>query len=317
MNNLYTIIGSNKIELDNTLKEIKDKYKNNTYDILTMDLDESSLISFLNEINTIPFLTDFRMVILKSPLFLYDTKNTNYDKRLIDDFKKFINNPLPTTILITIIKSSEKSELIDLLKSKSDVYDITDDSKLDIKEYLRNVFKKDGYTINDITLDSIIKRCEGDKDRVILEAEKLKIYKEEDLNITLEDVNILVNKDLDENIFDLVKEILGKNKMKALTMYHELIFSGVSNLGIISTMISSLLNLYKTKRLIEEGLVKNEVAEILKISAGRAYYLMKDASSYSLDEIKKTIDEMVSLEFDYKTGRNQDNYLLDLYLTRL
>lgn len=316
LSNIYTIITSDRIELDNTLLEIKNKYKNYSLDSLTIDLDESSLITLLNEINTIPFLNDYRLVTLKRPLFLYE-KKASYDERLINDFLSFVKKPLNTTILIIIIDPSESSKLIDEVKKNSNVYDLSKDDNLDINTYIKNVFERDGYSIDDSNIEEIVKRSNADKGRIIEEIEKLKIYKYDTLSISYEDIELLVSKDIDENVFDLVSLILKKNKMKALEMYNDLIFSGVSNLAIISAMSVSLLRLFKTKELLNAGFKKNDISEILKVSSGRAYYLMQDVAGYSVSKIKKTINEIVSLEYDYKCGKNQDNNLLLMYLTSL
>lgn len=316
LSNVYSIITSDRIELDITIKEIKDKYKDYSLDSLTIDGDESSLITILNEINTIPFLNDYRMVIVKRPLFLYD-KTTGYDERLIKDFLSFIKKPLDSTILILVIDPKESSKLIEEVKSSSNLYDLSKNDIIDINTYVKNVFERDGYTISLDYVEEIVKRSNNDKGRIIEEIEKLKIYKADDKKISYEDIELLVSKDIDENVFDLVSLVLKKDKLKSLKVYHDLLFSGVSNLAIISAMVVSLVRLYKTKELVLEGLKKNDIAEILKISSGRAYYLINDTLSYNIKEIKRTIKEIVNLEYDYKSGKNQDSNLLLMYLTSL
>lgn len=315
LSNLYTIIGNEQIGIDKALNEIFNKYDSNSYDMITINMDESSLITLLNEINTIPFLTLYRMVVVKRPIFLY--KN-DIDERLIKDFKAFINNPLESTILIFIIDNEkEKSELVNFMISKTNVYDLTQRKIEDINTDVKKIIENDGYKISNATLDELLKRVNKDPERIIKEIEKLEIYKNDDKKIEDEDIDLMVYSDIDDNVFELTKDILSKNKLKALSKYNNLVSSGVNSLAIISSLLSSLYNILITKILVNSKYSKEEISKTLHVSSGRAYYLINDSKKISQESLEKIINDIVNLEYEYKIGRISNSLILEDYILSL
>ena len=100
-----------------------------------------------------------------------------------------------TTILITVVEKESKGVSYNKLKSKTNVFQIEsiDPKKIDnLEDFVKEELERDGYKIANLALDELISRVNHDYNRIIIELEKLKIYKHEEKSISLDDVFLMV-----------------------------------------------------------------------------------------------------------------------------
>lgn len=318
MSNLYTIFGSEKLLINKKIEEIEAKYKDYTYEKNVIDLEDESIISLLNEINTIPFLEDYRLVILRNPKFVYN--EGSYDTRLVEAFNDFIDNPNDTTILITVIEKESKGVAYNKLKSKTNVFQIEsiDPKKIDnLEDFVKEELERDGYKIAKLALDELISRVNHDYNRILIELEKLKIYKCEEKNISLDDVFLMVSKDLEDSVYPLVQAVLEKNKRKAMELYKSLKVNSIDESSILSSLISRFTELYQVKELVLAGYSKEKIAEAFQYKQGRVYYLMKDASGATLQMIKDNLNNLMNIDYGIKSGKVDKNVAIELYILKI
>lgn len=318
MSNLYTIFGSEKLLINKKIEEIEAKYKDYTYEKNVIDLEDESIISLLNEINTIPFLEDYRLVILRNPKFVYN--EGSYDTRLVEAFNDFIDNPNDTTILITVVEKESKGVSYNKLKSKTNVFQIEsiDPKKIDnLEDFVKEELERDGYKIANLALDELISRVNHDYNRIIIELEKLKIYKHEEKSISLDDVFLMVSKDLEDSVYPLVQAVLEKNKRKAMELYKSLKVNSIDETSILSSLISRFTELFQVKELVLAGYSKEKIAEAFQYKQGRVYYLMKDASGATLQMIKDNLNNLMDIDYGIKSGKVDKNVAIELYILKI
>ncbi len=320
---LYTMVSENGIMLDRKLDDII-KSINGTYDMVSIDLQEDSIITLLEELKTLPFLDDFRVIKLTSPKFLIDS--SGIDKRLIDEFISYVENPNDTTILITIISPLEyqkiKKDSKDLSKKafnalwdKSSTTIIEAPKEMDIDKIISEEIK--GYKTDVRALGELKRRVEGDPTRLIEELNKLKIYKDDTKIIKYEDVDILVSRDLEDRVYLLTSAIISSSKREALGLYSDFKKTGIMDSQILSSIISKFLELYMVKLMSQSGMSKEEVADFFHVKSGRAYYMMQDASKIRLDDIKSKYNEAVGIDYKIKRGMLDKDNALWLYLLNI
>lgn len=325
MSNLYTIFGNKGILYDNKLNEILDSLKPSEYDMVNIDLDEDSIITLLNEIEAAPFLYDLRVVVLEHPSFLYKVT----DERLVQSFINFLNNPVETTVLITIINDDDLNKInkkddsrpkimkdaLNALKSKTNNITLNKLNSGDMDSIIESMLE--GYKISNRAKEELKNRVDKDYNRMIVELEKLKIYKEDIKEITEEDVITLVPRDLDDNVYNLISAIVSHNRRDALQILQDFKLSGVGDNYVLSTLISKFCELYQVKVLSEAKYSKEEIAAFFNASPGRAYYMMRDVSKYKLDTLRDEMKSLVNMDYDIKRGKKDINQALELYILNI
>lgn len=327
MSNLYTIFGDKGILMTEKINEILETIKPCEYDMVSMDLEEDSLISLLNEVEAVPFLFDYRVVVVSHPSYLYE----KVDERVLNTFFKFLESPTETTILITIIDSSDMERLskkkssddgeeksssgkkaMEALKSYTNIIKIGVLDEKDLDELILENLK--GYVISNRAKEELKSRIDKDYNRLLVELEKLKIYKDKEKNITEDDVLVLVPRDLEDSIFKLTGAIIQHNRKEAMLVYDDLKKNGITPQVILPSLVGKTSELYQTKALVEDGYSKDDIADFYNIKSGAAYYRMRDVGNYSLKLLRDELIKMVNLEYEIKTGKKETNEAIELYI---
>jgi DNA polymerase III delta subunit len=57
-----------------------------------------------------------------------------------------------------------------------------------------------------------------------------------------------------------------------------------------------------TKKLLNGGASKQEIAQIFNVKEGRAYYMVKNVSSLSLDTLVIKLNELLDIDYKSKVG---------------
>lgn len=312
MKNIFTIIGNERILIDEKVNEIKSRYSEYNCEDIIIDLDESSIITLLNELITIPFLEDIKVITLQNPNFIYDSKKI--DSKLIEAFLSYLERPNDTTVLIVVLSKEMNNSVMKKLKENSTLISMPKVDPSNLGEYVSSNFVKDEFKISRKAQEELISRVDHDVNRVLIEIEKLKIYKVDTKKIEYDDVVLLVTKDLEDNIFNLVDAVLHKNKGRILDIYEDLMVKNVEETFIISSLVSKFNEMYQTKTLLESGIKKDEIAQIFNVKPGRAYYMIQNASLVSLKAIKENINNLIELDYNIKSGRIAKKLGLDIYL---
>ena len=69
-----------------------------------------------------------------------------------------------------------------------------------------------------------------------------------------------------------------------------------------------------TKHLIEQGYNEKSIMDYFNVSKGRAYYMIKNANSLAMPELKKYYDTLADLDYKIKSGEIDPKLGLELWL---
>jgi len=284
-------------------------------------------------------------------------KNTNnihnYDeKEVLDNEHNFIDNILTKSLfdekkLIIIKRSTDKIlKIIENLKSEKleDITIIINAENLEKKSKLRSFFEKNKETIciafypdNDQTLSKlaynflknkkisisqssinlIINKCNGDREALYNELNKIDLYTQNGKKITTEDIMKITNLIENHSVSELVDNCLAKNNKKIINILNENNFNNEDCMLITR----SLLN--KSKRMLQ--LVKefeNNKNIELTISSAKPAIFWKDKEItkqqikyWRPESIKDLIYKLIDIELLIKKNVNNSiNLITDFIL---
>ena len=294
---------------------------------------------------------------LKNQITKNIVKNTinihNYDeKEVLDNEHNFIDNILTKSLfdekkLIIIKRSTDKIlKIIESLKSEKleDITIIINADNLEKKSKLRSFFEKNKETIciafypdNDQTLSKlaydflknkkisisqssinlIINKCNGDREALYNELNKIDLYTQNGKKITTEDIMKITNLIENHSVSELVDNCLAKNNKKIINILNENNFNNEDCMLIAR----SLLN--KSKRILH--LVKefqNNKNIELTISSAKPPIFWKDKEItkqqikyWRPENIKDLIYKLTDIELLIKKNVNNSiNLITDFIL---
>ena len=306
----YSIICDNSLKqsemVENLIKQL-----NLDCDQISFDFEESSLDYLLEELNTIPFLSDYKIVIISNPTYLYEP--AKYNESLISKLKKYYVSPSESTIFITRISNYKAVDIeFKNLIEKNTI--VLEEEEINPEELLDKEIEKEHFEIDSNAKEELLKRVKDDLYALKNELDKLILYKYDEKKIKLEDIYTLSHREPEDNAYLLVNALMNQNKKEVYDIYLDLIESGADEGGILYLIINKMQELYEARILMDSSMTKSDIASILHISVGKAYYLMKDAKKMSVIEIKNKINKLVDIEYKYKVGEIDKKLALDLFL---
>lgn len=295
MNNLFLIISNDKITLDSKLQEILKK--NRDAEVVHYDLLEVPIERLVEDLDTYNFLAEKKIVVGHNASFLSSEKTKGTIQHNLEKLEKYIENPNLENILILVCDSLDKRKKISsVLTKKATIIETLTDIHTLLKQKLED------YQMSDRTENKLLEFCRDDYERVFHELDKLKLYKLEDKVIMEEDIDAIVMKSMDDNIFHLVDSILTGNKKYAFTLYHDFLLHGEQIVNIIRILSNKIRLIYQVKVLLQSGNSDQTISRLLKVHEYPIKLAREASYRYSETVLLEKLEKLADLDLEIKSG---------------
>jgi len=315
---LYLFTGTSEVFIKNRISRILQSITKETYTIIRYDCESTSLGKIINECITIPLLEDIKVVILKNPTFLSSTKDT-----LTSDAKSFIKylkNPAESCILMIDAhgtKINPTNEIYKALKNYALIINYDDSQEIELKGWVIRSFATANVTISEEAINLFMDYLNNDQIRMEQEINKLINYVGRGKSVTTADIELLVDKDLSNEIFNLIKAIVEHNHKRIAKIYQNLTQNTKDASNILGMINSSFVDMVTIAKLLKVGYSQNDIAKAYNVSPGRAYYMVKNAKSFKLSDLENYVIKLSLLDYKIKSGQIDKSLGMDLLIMEL
>lgn len=307
---IYVFLGKDiniiKRKIDTLINDL------NIDNIIKYDFSEDGFDNILDEVSYIDLFNEKKLLIVSS--FSFKKLSDKEEKRLIN----YINNMSDNVIIIKCIDESldERKSLTKLLKEKCKI-DISE--KLDYKalhQYVNDIFKKEKKNITYNQVKKILDLCEYNTDITLNEVEKLLIYKINDKDISDEDINKVISKNNEKEIFNIAEEALKRNVVGCLESYKILLDSGIDTTIILDALAKQYRLLYQIK-ILHGTMNDKDLAKKLGIRDFMIGKILPFKNEYKEEEILDKLFELSEIDEKSKTNYNDKDKLLESFFISL
>lgn len=308
----YLILSNDFVDITENIKKILKDINFSYSDIIKFDMEETYLEDVMEELNTYSLFSTNKVVVLYSCEFLNSEKKKGaliQNEKLLEDY---INNPNTlNSLIICTSKLDERKKVNKLLREKC----IVIDSNISIEDKIKN--NLEDYKMDTKTINYLISYLKNDNERIINEFNKLKLYKLNEKEITIDDINEICIKDFDDNVFTLSNLILKHDIKKAFEVYSSLISSGEDITKIVAVLADQFRLIYKVKVLINDGKNKDTIISMVKEHPYRVKLAMDASYSFTYKELERYLLELGNIDIKIKTGVSANNFGFDIFLLDL
>lgn len=315
---IYLFTGTSEIFIKNRMNRIIQSFNKYEYTIIKYDMETISLSTVLSDAITVPFLEELKIIILKNPKFL--TKSATSTKDEIKAMLKYLKSPCDSTLLIidatnTVINQS--NEIYKMLKNVARIIDYPDPEEIELKGWIVRSFDANGIDIKDDALTLLLEYIGDDQARLSQEIDKLSSYVGKGGTIRKEDIKLLVPKNINNEIYLLIKAIINHDLALTNQIYDNLITHTKDSLTIFSLISNKFKELLSTYRLLKYGYSQSDIAKFYNVSTGKAYYIVQEARAFKLSDLEFYIDKLAELDYQIKSGKLDKTIGLELLLLKL
>lgn len=288
------------------------------------DMKEASYAEVELDLVSLPFFADEKIVILDHLLDLTTAKKRNLTDEDLKQFENYLENPSESTRLVIFAegKLDSKRRLVKLLKRDAQIIEATTPKEQDLKRYFSSQAQELGLHFVGDSLDQLLLKSgydfgESQKNLALLQAYK------EDGQITLEDIEEVVPKSLQDNIFDLTQMILKRQIDQARNLVKDLRLQGEDEIKLIAILLGQFRMFSQVKIFSEEGQSESQIVASLSELSGRKVnpyqvkFALRDSRRLSLSFLKQAMTTFIETDYAIKSGTYEKDYLFDLALLKV
>lgn len=311
---VYLLYSLEKFLLNREIDNIKKNNDIEDINISHFDLNVDLIDNVIEDAETFSMFADKKMIIVDNAL-VFGAKKNNIEQNL-EILEKYLNNINPSTILIFVLNDSkldERKKITKLIKKIGSVKELND--QININNVVKDMFGD--YKIDNKTITLLIDRVGNNLEILNQEINKIKLYKDDDNNVTNEDVINLTCENIEANLFLLIDEIINNNKSKALSIYNELIKLNEEPIAIIISLANKIRSLYQTKELFSKGYKESDIASILGVKPGYLYYMRDSLRKYDSKTLQGLLEKLGELDFNIKNGTTNKENALELFILEI
>lgn len=315
--NIYYFYGDERYLIDRYIKKaekaiLPDKLEGVNFDVL--NYQETGISRIINDANTIPFLGEFKLLVIKNSELL--SKEKQLSPYEIKNIEKYFSNPNPSCVLIflgeedlknigrnkvaLLIKNSPQGRLIESRKLKGMelrrwIQTFLDNNKVDISpevmEMLMMIGEKGLYNLH------------GELEKLILSGDGSIISKDQ--------AQDLLTLTPEGKIFELTDAVINKQGNKALKLLDEYFAAREQPIILRAMLISSFRRMILVKNALEEGYVKPVFREYLDTKSDFLIdKTIRQVKNISSQELTGIYDDLYNLEFDSRNSKQEQGALL-------
>lgn len=320
---IYLIIGTEDYIINETKKRLVAGIldtEDTDFNYANFDLDETAIEQVVEEAETIPFFGDRRLIIASNPTFLTTEKTKSKIEHRTARLEDYLNEPVDYSILVFIArveKLDERKKLTKLIKKQATIIDAKRPNEAELRKWLQGVSGANEFQMDNTATDRLIELTGGQLTTAMNELDKLMLYKLEERAIDTSDVESLVVRSLEQNIFLLLDKMIALDISGALSIYYDLLKQKEEPIKILALIASQFRLLTQIKLLEKRGFSQQQVAQKLKVHPFRVKVGARQAKSFSYQELTMTLEKLAQMDFEMKTGYGDKAQKLEWFLFSL
>lgn len=283
------------------------------------DLNPANADLALEELESLPFFSDQRLVILENLTNLTTAKKKVLSDKQFARFEQFLDAPSETTQLVLIIPSKLDSRLKVTKKLKKEAT-LLEASELKPQELLSYFSQELDWSRN--LIERLFEKSNFNFSVIKQNIALVKTYLG-DAPARLEAIEKAVPKSLQDNIFDLTGMIFSGNIIAARSLVADLILQGQELIQLLAILNNNYKLYYKVLLMREKGWSEAQQVDFLKKNGNPRQhpYPVKLAnqavSRLSKKVLQQSLRQLIELDYQLKSSAADKEYLFDLTLIKL
>ena len=317
---IYLIYGTQDAVIEQEVKKIVKANLDviDDFSYVRYDLTQTLIQDIVADAETMPFGVDKKVLSVKNS-YIFTSQGPKKDK-LEHDFDSLINyvkneNKVTTLIFsINAAKLDERSKLLSSIKGNIEIKKTVDVSKEDWSVIIKRLVAKKEVNFENRALEEFIERTKGDLGVISRELDKLKTYGGK---ITIDVINHLIARPLDDNMFNIIDALLSKQPDKALAIYNDLRIQNADPSNLVTALANQFRFLYSVKYLEEQGKDEKGICEELgAVNPYRVRFALRKTRNYSSSKILAILDELADIDYNTKIGMLDRFQAFELFLVK-
>lgn len=307
---IYVFLGKDfnivKIKMEELINSL------NISNIIKYDYTDSSINEILDEVNYVDLFNEKKLIVVSN--FSFKKLKDKDEEKLM----KYIDNMNDNVMIFRCIDESldERKKITKLIRSKCKVNEI---QKLDYKnlhEYVTNMLKENNIKADYNQVKRILDLCEYNADYTIKEVEKLILYKSGEDELLDSDIDNVISKNREKEMFTFIERVMKKDIGNALDSLKILIEGDFDEIILIDSLSKQYRLLYQLK-ILKQTMNDNDISSALKVNPYVIKKLYPYLNEYSENDLINILYKLSECDINIKVNGYDKNRVLESFLITL
>jgi len=319
---LYLLHGPEEYTKEQALSQITDQlipqqFRDLNYQMI--DGTETSADAIIAAGETLPFLSDRRLVVVKNYGGLGGKKDG--DEEML---KKYLERISDSTCLIFYHRgAADKNRMIyKAIKKYGEAVEFVRLKNPELSRWTAKTFRKYGKKISREDLNYFLIQVGDSLEDINNEIQKLSSYTGSSASITRETIDKLVAPSPEYTVFQLIDAISTRQRGKALQLLEILLDSGQSVFGLISLISRQLKTMLLCKDYTEKGYSLGAVQDTLKAEPFKLHPFavkkgMDQSRNFTMDQLRDYLDICLEVDYGIKSGKVKDRLGMEMLVVKM
>lgn len=323
LNSIYLFYGEELFLIENAVKKIKNQFGKTIKGINFISIDDTNIQELISDIETPAFGYEKKLIIARNTNILKregKRKSTELVKirEKLDDYIKENEDIIKQTVILVFIEEDVDSRfaLYKTLDKIGTVCKVDFQKPIQLEKRMLSICNSYQVKIDNLTMKYFVETCGTNMQELINEIRKLIEYAGKDGTIKKEDIDLLTIKKLENVIFDLTDNLGKRETKKALEVLQNLINNKEPVQKILINLYNHFKKLYFTKLAVKDN---KDLVSSLNLKPNQTFLTGKykmQAGYFKESELKKILQELRDLDYNYKNGLIDLNIGLEAILCR-
>ena len=296
------------------IRQYRDKLKkalvspDDTMNFSAFEGEDINVKEIIDLAETLPFFAERRTILIEdSKLF----------KKGGDVLGEYLAQLPETTYIIFVEEEVDKrSKLYKAVGKCGNAVEFGKQTDEILMKWIGGRISREGKNITQAAYQSFITKTGNDMQNIEKELEKLICYTMEKSVIEPEDVEAITTEQISNKVFEMVDAIASHKQKYAMDLYYDLLALKEAPMRILFLIARQFQILLTVKVMSNQGFGNKEIASKAGCPEWAVRKYQGQAKAFSLEQIKRAIEDGVSYEEAVKTGKINDQMAVELFIVQ-
>lgn len=321
--NIIMVYGEVLDLVEKKSSEMINKYlqsEKDDFNYVKYNLYETEITPIIEEALTMPFFSDKKAILVQNAYVFTGEKVTKELNQNTDQLLEFIEKYDGENLIVFEVfqnKLDERKKLTKTLKKNGQLKKVEQMSEEEIKKWIQSKLNDNFKDIKQDALNNMIELTGINFNIISQELDKLMLFLGDRPTINKDDVNQIINRSLEQNVFLLTEYIQKRQKNKAIQLVKDLINMKEEPIKLLALITSNYRLYYQCKILSQKGYSGQQIAKTVNVHPYRVKLALGQVRHYQLEDLLNIINSCAETDYKLKSSYMDKQLILELFILSL
>jgi DNA polymerase-3 subunit delta len=288
--------------------------------VIKYDLAETPVQAVLEDAETLPFLVPHKVILAHNALFFTGAKEGEKAGHSLERLQAYLASPVDYSIVVFTVdadKLDERKKIVKLLKERKCAIAFPPLEANEIVHWVERQAEKRNLKLREGAADRLILNTGANLWRMAGELDKLSLYAGPSGTVTSDQVDRLVARSTEQNVFLLIEEAVRMRLERAFSILYDLIRQKEEPIKIVMLLARQFRIMLQAKELARQGFSPQQIASNVGVHPYAVKVALEQGKRYDSRRLADMLSQLAELDYRMKSGAIDKLLGLEMFLLKL